>query len=105
MQIYDLNPKQISRPTAAKQICNKEKPCCHQEAAELLAASAAFASLVCYLAVSGGNGLGLVSAHVVVDTFLKLLPNQGAVLPAALRVRQALPFAQVIRVTSCRLLV
>lgn len=39
---------------------------------------------VIYLAVSGWNGLGLVSAHVVSDAFLKLFGNQSAIFPATL---------------------
>lgn len=37
-----------------------------------------------YLTVSEWNGLGLVSAHVVVDAFLELLGDQSSVLPTAL---------------------
>lgn len=39
-----------------------------------------------YLALSGWNGLGLVSAHVVIDAPLELLSDQSAIFPAALRV-------------------
>lgn len=58
-----------------------------------------------YLAVSGWNGLGLVSTHVVIDAPLELLSNQSAVFPAALRVRQTLPLTQVVGVARGRLLV
>lgn len=37
-----------------------------------------------YLAVSGWNGLRLVSAHVVIDTLLELFGNQSTIFPAAL---------------------
>lgn len=36
------------------------------------------------LAVSEWNGLGLVSAHVVIDAFLELLGDQSSVFPATL---------------------
>lgn len=58
-----------------------------------------------YLTVSGWNGLGLVSAHVVINAPLKLLGNQTSVLPAALRVWQTLPLTQVVWVPRSRLLV
>lgn len=58
-----------------------------------------------YLAVSEGNGLRLVSAHVIVYTLLELPGYEGSILPAALRVGQALPLAQVVWVACCRLLV
>ena len=52
-----------------------------------------------YLAVSERNVLGLVSAHVVVDAFLELPADESAVLPAALRIWQTLPLAQIVWVT------
>lgn len=59
----------------------------------------------CYLAVSRWNGLGLVSAHIIIYAFLKLLGYQSTIFPTTLRVWQTLPLAQVVWVTSFRPLV
>ena len=39
---------------------------------------------VSYLAVSEWNGLGLVSAHIVINAFLEFPGNQSSIFPATL---------------------
>lgn len=50
------------------------------------------------LAVTGGNGLGVVPAVEAVDAVLEFLADQSLILPAALSIGQPHPLAQVFGV-------
>lgn len=50
-----------------------------------------------HLAVFGGDGFTRVPVVEAVDAWLELLSNQSSVLPAALRIRQTHPLAQILR--------
>lgn len=53
-----------------------------------------------HLAVFGGDGFTRVPIGEAVYARLELLSNQGAVLPAALGIRQAHPLAQILRLVG-----
>lgn len=57
------------------------------------------------LAVFRGDGFTGVSVHETVNTALELLFDQRVVFPAALRIWQAHPLAQILRLIGGRVLV
>ena len=60
-------------------------------------------AILTYLAVFGGGGFAGVPAGEAVDTVLEFPAHQGSILPAALRVRETHPLAQVLWLVGCGL--